>query len=67
MKRGIRPWCRKLAIPILVLPLMEVNCFRILQQETEVLFSPQSSPSLIYQSVLFSKLGPVIWQIIKPG
>lgn len=67
MKRGIRPWSRKLAILILTLPLMGVDCFRIIQQETEVLFSPQSSPTLIYQSFLFNKLGPVIWQIIKPG
>ncbi|HOW70752.1 MAG TPA: hypothetical protein PKY77_09135 [Phycisphaerae bacterium] len=67
MKRGIRPWCRKLAILILVIPLMQVNCLRVIQQETEVLFSPLSSPSLIYQSFLFSKFGPAIWQIIKPG
>lgn len=67
MQRRIRSWYRTLAVLMLVLPLMQLDCFRIIQQETEVLFSPLSSPSLIYQSFLFNKLGPVIWQIIKPG
>ena len=66
MKRGIRPWCRKLAILILAIPLMQVDCFRVIQRETEVLFSPTASPSLIYQSFLFNKFGPEIWQIFKP-
>jgi hypothetical protein len=60
MTRRLHVWTRWLALLGMSGWLFQAGCVRIVEQQIQVLFSPDAVPTLIYDSPLVNFFGPGI-------